>query len=54
MAIFIAGKRGEFQCCTCAYWRNVEMDRLLRRRWRYTRRGLRYQAAQPRPLANAL
>ena len=30
------------------------MDRLLRRRWRYARRGLRYQAAQPRPLANAL
>src|SRR6266542_4246476 len=51
---FIAGKRADFQCCTCAYWRNVEMDRLLRRRWRYARRGLRYQAAQPRPLANAL
>src|SRR5438876_9060487 len=51
---FIAGKRADFQCCTCAYWRNVEVDRLLRRRWRYARRGLRYQAAQPRLLANAL
>src|SRR5881409_2766492 len=51
---FIAGKRAAFQCCTCAYWRDVEVDRLLRRRSRYARRGLRYQAAQPRPLANAL
>src|SRR5206468_9276897 len=54
MAALIAGNRANFQCCSCAYWRNVEVDRLLRRRWRYARRGLRYQAAQPRPLANAL
>jgi hypothetical protein len=54
MTAFIAGKRADFQCCLWAHWRNVEVDRLLRRRWRYARRGLRYQAAQPRPLANAL
>ena len=62
MTVFIAGKRGEFQLANAFGVNAVPAHSGGMSRWigfseddgRYARRGLRYQAAQPRPLANAL